>query len=72
MEPAYEWTRRDTIPHERLKEMVRARVSDGVINRIIEKWLNAGVTGGKRMVPEKPTQANEGTTGEIVRKTHRP
>jgi retron-type reverse transcriptase len=33
----------DTIPHEKLREILGQRVSDGVIQRIIGKWLNAGV-----------------------------
>jgi group II intron reverse transcriptase/maturase len=33
----------DTIPHRKLMEIVGRRVSDGVIERIIGKWLNAGV-----------------------------
>jgi group II intron reverse transcriptase/maturase len=33
----------DTIPHETLREILGQRVSDGVIQRIIGKWLNAGV-----------------------------
>ncbi|MDR3160503.1 MAG: hypothetical protein LBU28_02690 [Spirochaetaceae bacterium] len=33
----------DSIPHEKLREILGRRVSDGVIQRIIGKWLNAGV-----------------------------
>ncbi|MDR0637415.1 MAG: hypothetical protein LBG27_00675 [Spirochaetaceae bacterium] len=33
----------DTIPHEKLREILGLRVSDGVIQRTIGKWLNAGV-----------------------------
>jgi retron-type reverse transcriptase len=33
----------DTIPHEKLREILGLRVSDGVIQRAIGKWLNAGV-----------------------------
>jgi group II intron reverse transcriptase/maturase len=33
----------DEMPHERLTEVVRRRVRDGVLLRIIGKWLNAGV-----------------------------
>jgi len=33
----------DTIPHKMLRDIVGRRVSDGVIQRIIGKWLNAGV-----------------------------
>jgi group II intron reverse transcriptase/maturase len=46
----------DTIDHGLLREMLRRRVSDGVINRIIGKWLHAGVVdGGTRMYPERGT-----------------
>lgn len=33
----------DTIGHQHLREMVRQRVQDGVIDRLIGKWLKAGV-----------------------------
>ena len=46
----------DTIDHGLLREMIRRRVSDVVILRVIGKWLNAGVVdGGKRIYPEKGT-----------------
>ena len=46
----------DTIDHGLLREMLSRRVSDGVITRIIGKWLNAGVMdGGQRIYPEKGT-----------------
>jgi len=46
----------DTIDHKLLREMLSRRVSDGVINRVIGKWLNAGVMdGGQRLYPEKGT-----------------
>ena len=34
----------DTIEHKQLQEFVSRRVRDGVIRRLIGKWLNAGVT----------------------------
>ena len=33
----------DTLDHGHLREMVRKRVRDGVITRLIDKWLAAGV-----------------------------
>lgn len=33
----------DTIDHKRLQDMLRQRVADGVLLRLIGKWLNAGV-----------------------------
>jgi group II intron reverse transcriptase/maturase len=46
----------DTIDHKLLREMLSRRISDGVITRIVGKWLNAGIMdGGQRMYPEKGT-----------------
>jgi group II intron reverse transcriptase/maturase len=46
----------DTIPHEKLREILGRRVSDGVIQRIIGKWLNAGVMeAGNLEYPGKGT-----------------
>jgi RNA-directed DNA polymerase len=33
----------DTVDHEKLRELLRNRVNDGVVMRLIGKWLNAGV-----------------------------
>jgi group II intron reverse transcriptase/maturase len=33
----------DTIEHRQVQEMLRQRVNDGVITKLIGKWLNAGV-----------------------------
>jgi group II intron reverse transcriptase/maturase len=33
----------DTLDHSRLREVLRQRVSDGVITKLIDKWLKAGV-----------------------------
>jgi RNA-directed DNA polymerase len=33
----------DTIPHNILRYFVKLRVQDGVVNRLISKWLNAGI-----------------------------
>ncbi|GHU51333.1 group II intron reverse transcriptase/maturase [Spirochaetia bacterium] len=46
----------DSIPHGQLREIIGQRVSDGVIQRIIGKWLNAGVMdGGNLQYPGKGT-----------------
>ena len=46
----------DTIDHGLLRDMLSRRVSDGVITRIIGKWLNAGVMdAGKREYLRKGT-----------------
>lgn len=36
----------DTLDHEHLREILRHRVRDGVVLRLIGKWLNAGVLEG--------------------------
>jgi RNA-directed DNA polymerase len=36
----------DTLDHARLRELLQRRVSDGVLLRLIGKWLNAGVLEG--------------------------
>lgn len=36
----------DTLDHQRCQEMLRQRVSDGVVVRLVGKWLNAGVLEG--------------------------
>jgi group II intron reverse transcriptase/maturase len=33
----------DTIPHQQLREVLRRRIRDGVIDRLIGKWLKAGI-----------------------------
>jgi len=36
----------DTLDHAHLRELLRRRVRDGVVLRLIGKWLNAGVMEG--------------------------
>jgi len=46
----------DSIDHGLLREMIRQRVNDGGILRLIGKWLNAGVLEGETLTyPEKGT-----------------
>jgi RNA-directed DNA polymerase len=46
----------DTLDHTHLREMVRRRVRDGVLLRLIGKWLNAGVMeSGGLSYPEAGT-----------------
>jgi RNA-directed DNA polymerase len=46
----------DTLDHERLQAVLRRRVRDGVILRLIGKWLNAGVLeNGQLSYPETGT-----------------
>jgi len=47
----------DTIDHKLLREMLGRRVNDGVVTRVIGKWLNAGVMeGDKREQSDKGVQ----------------
>jgi len=46
----------DTLDHAQLTAMLRRRVQDGVLTRLIGKWLNAGVMeGGQLTHPERGT-----------------
>ena len=36
----------DTLDHEKLRDLLRHRVADGVVMRLVGKWLNAGVLEG--------------------------
>jgi RNA-directed DNA polymerase len=46
----------DTLEHSHLRELVRRRVRDGVLLRLIGKWLNAGVLeAGELSFPEEGT-----------------
>ena len=46
----------DNINHDRLRELIKRRVNDGGILRLIGKWLNAGVMEEDRLeYPEKGT-----------------
>ena len=49
-------TGRDMIPHAHLREILDQRVTDGVVRRMIDKWLNAGVLEAGNL-----HLANEGT-----------
>jgi group II intron reverse transcriptase/maturase len=46
----------DTLDHAHLREMLRRRVRDGVLLRLIDKWLNAGVLEEGRVTV--PTQGS--------------
>jgi group II intron reverse transcriptase/maturase len=46
----------DTIPHQQLREVLRRRIRDGVIDRLIGKWLKAGIwEAGQVTYPEAGT-----------------
>jgi retron-type reverse transcriptase len=46
----------DTIPHSQLRGFLDRRVTDGVVRRMIDKWLKAGVLESGSL-----TRATEGT-----------
>lgn len=46
----------DTIPHDKLRDVISQRVRDGVVQRLIGKWLKAGVMEGGQV-----SYAEEGT-----------
>lgn len=48
----------DTVKHDKLRELLRQRVTDGVISRLICKWLKAGIMkdGGTRYSDEGTPQ----------------
>jgi RNA-directed DNA polymerase len=46
----------DTVDHRQVRELIGRRVQDGVISRLIAKWLKAGVwEGGNVCYPEEGT-----------------
>lgn len=46
----------DTLDHQQLRDILRQRVTDGVVVRLVGKWLNAGVLDGGVMTrPEAGT-----------------
>jgi RNA-directed DNA polymerase len=46
----------DTLDHTRLRELVQRRIRDGVLLRLIGKWLSAGVLEGDvQTIPERGT-----------------
>lgn len=52
----------DTIPHERLMEVVRQRIADGRVRKLIESYLQAGIMEGEQI-----QESEEGTPqGAVV------
>jgi group II intron reverse transcriptase/maturase len=46
----------DTIPHQQLRDILRLRIRDGVIGRLVGKWLKAGIwEAGQVSYPEAGT-----------------
>ena len=58
----------DNIDHSLLREVLRKRVNDGGILRLVGKWLNAGVVEGDEIIyPEKGTPQ-----GRLCKASHKP
>jgi RNA-directed DNA polymerase len=60
----------DTLDHAQLRKLLRRRIRDGVLLRLIDKWLQAGVLeDGRLAVPEAGTpQGGVSTPPTILRK----
>ena len=57
----------DTIPHQKLREVLSLRIRDGVISRLVGKWLKAGIwEAGQVTYPEAGTPQG----GVITPPTH--
>src|SRR5258708_38335705 len=56
----------ESIAHDRLREVVRQRVIDGVLLRLVGKWLNAGVLeDGELSTPSAETAPGGGSLPRI-------
>jgi len=49
----------DTLDHSKLMDVVRERVTDGVLLRLISKWLHAGVLETGSCITPKPAHRRE-------------
>jgi group II intron reverse transcriptase/maturase len=56
----------DAIPHAQLREILRKRVRDGVLLRLIGKWLNAGVMEDGRVHRPKSGSPQGGVISPIL------
>lgn len=56
----------DTIDHERLRDALHQRVRDGVILRLIGKWLNAGVMDGDELHASKMGSPQGGVISPLL------
>jgi hypothetical protein len=48
----------DTLDHAHLRDLLRQRIRDGVLLRLIGKWLNAGVLEASSMTPACSSQSD--------------
>jgi group II intron reverse transcriptase/maturase len=56
----------DSIDHERLREVLRGRIRDGVILRLIGKWLNAGVLEDGRVTHPESGSPQGGVVSPVL------
>lgn len=56
----------DTIDHQLLREVVQKRVRDGVITRMIGKWLHAGVMEGETVTYPKTGSPQGGVISPLL------
>ena len=60
----------DNLDHGLLRDVIRKRVNDGGILRLIGKWLNAGVLEGENLTyPEKGTPQGDVITPPTILQT---
>ena len=56
----------DGIDHKLLQEMIKQRVNDGNISRLIGKWLNAGVVEGDRLTHPESGSPQGGVISPVL------
>jgi group II intron reverse transcriptase/maturase len=56
----------DTLDHGRLREVLRQRVTDGVITKLIDKWLKAGVLEQQQLTYPKEGTPQGGVISPIL------
>lgn len=56
----------DSIDHERLRDVLRGRIRDGVILRLLGKWLNAGVLEDGRVTLSDSGSPQGGVVSPIL------
>ena len=62
----------DTLDHAHLREFLQRRVRDGVLLRLVGKWLNAGDPGNCPLVPSPPPSTDRGAAPDAESETPRP
>ena len=56
----------DTIDHTMLRDIIKKRINDGGIIRLIGKWLNAGVLEGERVIHSEQGTPQGGVVSPIL------